>query len=121
MKKLLLATFIISYGLWSCKGGGNGSDDPPAVKTLCDSSTFNILVKPIFTQHCNLAGCHSQGAGNVDLRTWGKAKLAAETKEMIKSINHQLTPDKNMPQSAPKLSQRNIDIITCWVNKGCPE
>ncbi len=121
MKKLLIATLVISYGLWSCKGGGGGKDDPPVVKTLCDSSTFNVLVKPVFTQHCNIAGCHSQGAGGIDLRTWAKAKLASDTKEMIKAINHELSPSRNMPQGAAKLSKRNIDIITCWVTKGCPE
>lgn len=121
MKKFLFATLVISYGLWSCKGGGDSTDDPPVVKTLCDSVTYNTMVKKIFTDNCNLAGCHSQGAGNVDLRTYNKAKEAAQTKEMVKAINFELDVNKNMPQGKPKMSQRNIDIIECWINKGYPE
>ncbi len=120
MKKLLLLTIIISYGFWSCKDGG-GSDDKPTPKTLCDSVTYNTMVKPIFTANCAIAGCHSQGAGGVDLRTYAKAKDAAQTKELVKAINHQLDANRNMPQGKPKLSQRNIDIIECWVAKGYPE
>ncbi len=120
MKKLLLLTIIISYGFWSCKDGG-GSDDKPTPKTLCDSVTYNTMVKPIFTASCATSYCHLTGTGGVYLNTYSKSKEAAQTKEMIKAINHQLDANRNMPKGGSKLSQRNIDIIECWVSKGCPE
>ncbi len=119
MKKLVLAVIMGSFVFWACKSVG--PDDPPVPKTFCDSVTYITMVKPIFTEHCNIPGCHSQGAGNVDLRTYTKCMEVCQTKEMKKSINHQLTINKNMPQGAPKLSQRNIDIIECWIAKGYPE
>ena len=116
MKKLLIATCIISFGLWSCK-----EDDKPVIKTLCDSVTYNTMVKPVLTLHCNVPGCHSSGAGGVDLRKYDNVVDAAKNKEMVKAINHQLDSNRNMPQGAAKLSQRNINIIECWINKGYPE
>ena len=98
MKKLLIATLVISYGLWSCKGGGGGGDDP-APKTLKDSVTYNTMVKPIFTKYCtDIAGCHASGAGGVDLRKYATSVAAATNKELIKAINYQLDANRNMPK-----------------------
>jgi hypothetical protein len=118
MKRLLFIITIVIACMWSCK-----NDKAPAAKTLCDSVTYTTMVKPILSQNCNIAGCHigGTGGGNIDLRTYDKAKDAAQNNEMKKAINWQLDLDKNMPQGAAKLSQRNIDIIECWMNKGFPE
>ena len=121
MKKLLIATFVISFGLWSCKGGGgtNGGDNP-APKTLADSVNYNTFVKPIMTKSCNLAGCHSQGAGGIDLRTYAKVAAETQTGKLVASVNRD-PGAKLMPQGAAKLSTRDILIITTWKTKGCPE
>src|SRR5688572_25855250 len=112
MKNLIIIACVISYILSSCK-----DDEKPVIKTLCDSVTYITMVKPVLTVHCNIAGCHSSGAGGVDLRKYDDVVNAAKNKEMVKAINHQLDSNRNMPQGAAKLSQRNIDIIECWINK----
>lgn len=117
MKKLLLLAGIATYALWSC--GDGGADDPKA-KTLCDSVTYTAMVKPILTASCNAAGCHSQGAGGVDLRTYNVARAATETGNLIKCINHEQGVPA-MPQGKPKLSQRELDIFNCWKTKGYPQ
>lgn len=122
MKKLILVTFAISLGLWACKT--KSGDETPVVKTLCDSVTYNTMVKSILTANCTLAGCHNGAAGSgggIDLRTYTLAKAASQNKEMKKSINHQLGGSRNMPMGAPKLSQRNINIIECWMDNGYVE
>ncbi|MFM9945263.1 MAG: hypothetical protein ACKVQB_08540, partial [Bacteroidia bacterium] len=121
MKKLILATFVISCGLWACK---SKTDETPVIKTLCDSVTYSTMVKPILTTSCTIAGCHngvSGSGGGIDLRTYTLAKAASQNKEMKKAINHQLGGSRNMPMGAPKLSQRNINIIECWMDKGYVE
>jgi len=117
MKKLLLLLGIASYALWSCNGGG---DEKPSAKTLCDSVTYTAMIKPILTASCNAAGCHSQGAGGVDLRTYDVARAATETGNLIKCINHEPGVPA-MPQALPKLSQRQLDIFNCWKSKGYPQ
>lgn len=120
MKKLLIATFVISFGLWSCKDGGGGGEDNPTPKTLADSVNYNTFVKPIMTKNCNLAGCHSQGAGGIDLRTYSKVLAETQTGKLVAAVNHDASA-KPMPQGAAKLSARDILIITTWKTKGCPE
>jgi|APGre2960657404_1045060.scaffolds.fasta_scaffold242759_1 hypothetical protein len=120
MKKLILATFILSYALWSCSGSGGGGDDTPTPKTLADSVNYTNFVKPIMTKNCNLAGCHSQGAGGIDLRTYSKVFDQVTTGKLIAAINHGAGA-KPMPQGAAKLSSRDILIIETWKTKGCPE
>jgi len=121
MKKLLLAVIVIygSFGLWSCKDGGTGGDTPTP-KTLADSVNYTSYVKPIMTKSCNLAGCHSQGAGGIDLRTYFKVKDQVETGKLIAAIN-QTAGAKPMPQGSAKLSTREITIIETWKTKGYPE
>ncbi len=117
MKKLLLFLGIASYALCSCKGGG---DEKPSAKTLCDSVTYTAMIKPILTASCNAAGCHSPGAGGVDLRTYDVARAATETGNLIKCINHEPGVPA-MPQAMPKLSKRQLDIFNCWKSKGYPQ
>ena len=116
MKKLLLASFILAFGFWSCNNGG--SAPKPTTKTLCDSSTFSNLVLPVFTKNCNLAGCHSQGAGGIDLRKYDPAKAAGLSGKMLPAINRTAGGTKNMPPAAA-LTKRELDILTCWINNGC--
>lgn len=117
MRKFLLLAGLAAFSLWSCKD--NGSDNPKA-KTLCDSVTYNTMVKPILTVSCNGSGCHSQGAGGVDLRTYNTARAATETGKLIKAINHEAGVPA-MPQGMAKLTQRQLDIFNCWVSKGYPQ
>ncbi|MCB9252862.1 MAG: hypothetical protein H6605_10370 [Flavobacteriales bacterium] len=119
MKKILLISGMLAFFLWSCGDGGSGNDDKPTVKTTCDSSTYEVLVKPILTQHCNVTGCHSAGAGGIDLRTYLKAREETENGKLIQAINHQAGAEP-MPQGAAKLSARELQIFDCWVTKGYP-
>jgi hypothetical protein len=120
MKRLLPFLFLAAVGLWACKDGG-GVDLTPTPKTLCDSATFNAMVLPIFTKNCNLSGCHSSGAGGIDLRKYTTSKACGESGLLLPAIKQTVGGQKNMPQGAAKLSDRDIAIIECWITKGYPE
>ena len=119
MKKLILISALISIGLWACK---EKTDDEVIVtpKTLCDSVTYNTMVKPILTKSCNIAGCHPT-AGSLNISSYTTARKSTEDGSLLNAIKHQLGGSKNMPAGAPQLSVRQIAIFDCWASKGFPE
>jgi len=121
MKKILLATttLILAYSLWSCSSSTK-EDEKTTPKTLCDSVTYAGMVKPLMTKSCNQSGCHSSGAGGVDLRTYNTARDATENGKLLLCIKHEPGVTA-MPKSAAKLSDREIAIMDCWKSKGFPQ
>jgi hypothetical protein len=121
MKKILLATTILTltYSLWSCSSSSK-EDEKTTPKTLCDSVTYAAMVKPLLSKSCNQTGCHSSGAGGVDLRTYNTAREATENGKLISCIKHEASVPA-MPQGAAKLSDREISIMECWKSKGFPQ
>ena len=118
MKKIILISTLAFALIYSCKD--NNDDDDLQPKPLCDSVTYNTLMKTVFTNNCNNAGCHSQGAGGVDLRTYAKVVQACQTGKVAKVIKH--TPDVIVfHQTNPVLTERDIKIFDCWVSKNYPE
>ncbi|MCC6721580.1 MAG: hypothetical protein IT243_05215 [Bacteroidia bacterium] len=118
MRIILIISTLAFAIIYSCKD--NGGDDNVQPKPLCDSVTYNTLMKPVFANNCNNAGCHSQGAGSVDLRTYAKTVQACQTGKVAKVIKH--TSDViAFHQTTPVLTEREIKIFDCWVSKNYPE
>ncbi|NUM31783.1 MAG: hypothetical protein HUU47_05610 [Bacteroidetes bacterium] len=118
MIRILLISIFAFTAIISCKE--NNNDDKPEPKPLCDSVTYNTLMKPVFTDNCNNAGCHSQGAGGIDLRTYAKTVQACQTGKVAKVIKH--TSDViAYHKTDPVLTEREIKIFECWESKNYPE
>ncbi|MGC3946966.1 MAG: hypothetical protein QM762_21025 [Chryseolinea sp.] len=66
-------------------------------------------IRPIIVKSCATSGCHN-GESRMDLRVFENAKFYAAS---IKSK----TRDRSMPREGT-LSQKEIDLISCWVDDG---
>lgn len=90
--------------------------------TNCDgtSYTYTTDVKAIFDKNCASAGCHSSSSksAGINLSTYEGSK-AANSSSVIGSINHK-SGYNSMPEGASKLSDSDIQTITCWYNSGTP-
>jgi len=100
-------------------GCENAHEPMPIVN--CSSSnpaTYTSDVKQIVDVNC-VSGCHTVGGsyGSILLRTSAEVKAAVENKNLLKAIRHD-SGFASMPQYQAKLSQSNIDKITCWVDNG---
>ena len=118
MRRIILISTLAFILIYSCKD--KNTDDDLQPKPLCDSVTYNTLMKPVFANNCNNAGCHSQGAGNVDLRTYGKTVQACQTGKVTKVIKHE-SDVITFHKTIPVLTERDIKIYDCWVSKNYPE
>ena len=90
---------------------------------------YNAEVKPILNKHC--ISCHGgvkkQGGFSLLFRSEalainksGKAAIIpgnAAGSEMIKRLNAK-DPEERMPYKHPPLDQKEIDLLTAWINQG---
>jgi cytochrome c553 len=122
MKKNLCALLLFSVliaAVFSCSkqnekdlGGG----------VICDTSnmTFNADIQPILQNYC--FSCHGNGLSEngVNFDTYAGVKAVADNGKLIGAITH--APGfVAMPQSAPKLSDCNINRIKDWVSHGAAD
>jgi hypothetical protein len=77
------------------------------------STSFNDEILPMIKTHCAVSGCHN-GLDRTDLRKYANAKKYASD---IKS----LTRSREMPFEGTPLTQRQIDLFSCWVDDGAPD
>ena len=71
-------------------------------------------ISPLLTVTCNLPSCHDAGSGGRNWTTYDNVKANATN---IKTR----TGNKSMPiGSGPTLTQKQIDLIACWVDDGAP-
>jgi hypothetical protein len=75
--------------------------------------SWSADIKPIMTEYCATSGCHDGIARSNDLRKYATAKFYSKS---IKSK----TQNRSMPFNG-SLSQRQIDLIACWVDDGAQE
>lgn len=70
-------------------------------------------IKPIMEARCAVSGCHD-GKYRPDLRLYDKAYF-------YRDLIRKYTQDGSMPFDGPKLSQNQIQLISCWVDDGAPQ
>ncbi|MGN6569774.1 MAG: hypothetical protein ACTHJ0_17565 [Flavipsychrobacter sp.] len=127
MKNLLLigCLFLSMAWLGSCyndkadqlyvtpyNGGNSGTCDTTNV-------TYSGTIAPIFSQNCNVSGCHDAAtkAGGYDYSNYNGVVASITSNRLLGAINH-ASGYFPMPQNTAKLSSCDINKITAWVNKG---
>ena len=89
--------------------------------TTCETSnmTYSKSIQPIIETFCY--DCHGRGLSqnNINFDTYAGVKAVADNGKLVGAISH-ASGFVAMPQSAPKLSNCNIDKIKAWVNAGAP-
>lgn len=87
----------------------------------CDSNnmTYAANIKPILQNAC--FSCHGNGLSQngINFDTYSGVKAVADNGKLVGAITH-ASGFSPMPQSAPKLSDCNINKIKDWVNQGAP-
>jgi len=113
MKGLIFLTFAV-IAVSSCKKGGGSKLTPE-----CDGShpTYNSQIKVIIEGNCNASGCHNAGSSRGDFTTYtGLSGVIASG-----AFKREVLTDQTMPKGSANLSQKNLNLIQCWVNDGYPE
>lgn len=84
--------------------------------------TYNQNVKPILDAVCARQGCHggADPEGGIDLSTYQGAADASKKKSFMGTIQHMPLYPK-MPQDAPRMSDDQIHLLSCWIENGSPE
>lgn len=124
MNKLVLFLFLISIFIISvvaCKDETDSLDCTGVV------AAYTTTVKAILDTECAVSGCHvgTSPAGGLDLSTYTKASAAAKGSKFLCSIEH--TCSTKMPldpatgTAGEKLSDVEIKVLKCWIEKGTPE
>ena len=87
--------------------------------TTCNSTnmTYDTNIKPILQSAC--FSCHGNGLSQdgINFDTYAGVKAVADNGKLVGAITH-ASGFSPMPQSAPKLSDCNINKIKDWVNHG---
>ena len=84
--------------------------------------TYTTDIKAILDTHCAISGCHgpySHQAG-IDLSNYEDASAASHNSNFLGAIQHKKGYEP-MPKDAAKLSDSNVQLLTCWVQNGSPE
>ena len=100
----------------------NNEDPVDTVDCTGLTPTYTSDVKAILDVSCAKSGCHDTEfhENGYDFSTYATAKSAAQGDRFLGAIQHK-SGFEPMPQNSGKLSQANIDLLTCWVQNGCPE
>ena len=79
-----------------------------------DGVSFSDTVEPIINTNCAIPGCHVAGSSRQNLTLFERVQgLAPEIKSRTQS--------GAMPPDGRVLSQRDIDLIACWVDSGAQD
>ena len=97
------------------------NEEELGVGATCDSNnmTYAANIKPILQNAC--FSCHGNGLSQngINFDTYSGVKAVADNGKLVGAITH-ASGFSPMPQSAPKLSDCNINKIKDWVNQGAP-
>ena len=103
-------------------GDDGGTTQPPPTAQCPPNVTYTNGAKAVLDANCAVSGCHdaSTQIAGIDWSNYDGAKAAAEGRPLLCAINHNAgcTP---MPFNRPKLSDANIQTLTCWVQQGLIE
>lgn len=78
----------------------------------CDTVKYSKHIAPIMSQAC---GCHGPGFFKGDLTNYAGVKLKVDDG----SFKREVITNKTMPQGST-LSARQLELISCWLDKGAP-
>jgi hypothetical protein len=118
MKKVFVLSLVLLFIMFSCSKK-NEQEMGEGTATTCETAnmTFATNIKPILQNFC--FGCHGNGLfqNGINFDTYAGVKTVADNGKLVGAISH-ASGFVAMPQSAPKLSECNINKIKNWVNSG---
>lgn len=119
MKKITLITLSICiFSLISSCG------DNPKNNVDCTgiTATYSGQIKAIMDSNCALSGCHTSQSpqSGYALDTYSGTSAGASNSNFLCSINWDNGCQK-MPQGGSKLSDGDIQLLSCWVQDGKPQ
>ena len=84
--------------------------------------TYATDIKTILDVNCAISGCHGPYShqDGIDLSNYPDASAASHNSNFLGAIQHKKGYEP-MPKDAAKLSEGNIQLLTCWVQNGSPE
>ncbi len=84
--------------------------------------TYTADIKTIMDNSCATIGCHnaSNKADGKDYSTYNAVKSGATASSFMGSMQH-LSGYDNMPKGSTKLSDAQLQKISCWIQNGMPE
>lgn len=111
------AVLFLSLLVTSCK-----EDTPDTVDCSGLSPTYTSDIKAILDNNCTTSGCHNSSdlANGMDFSNYASASGISQGDRFLGAINHR-SGFSAMPQNASKLSDSNIELLTCWVENGSPQ
>jgi hypothetical protein len=117
IKFALLSVLGLSLVLTSCKKG-----DPITYDCTGLTPTYTSDVKVLMDNKCATSGCHSANskADGKDFSSYSAVKNDASKSSFMGSMQH-LSGYKAMPQGGTKLSDTELQTISCWISNGTPQ
>ncbi|PHN05083.1 hypothetical protein [Flavilitoribacter nigricans] len=84
--------------------------------------TYTENIKSIIDANCATSGCHNATArqNGIDLSTYSLVVSESNRDRFLGSIQ-QISGYDAMPQGRSKLSDANIQLISCWIENGQPQ
>lgn len=118
-KKLLLLSFCSVVLLLSVDSCRNDKEPVPITPVTCDSnpSTYSKDIKGIMDSKCVV--CHKPGGSfaSLPLQTYSQVKTATDSGKLVGTVKH-TAGFPAMPQGGSKLSDAELALIDCWIQKG---
>ncbi|PIY07493.1 MAG: hypothetical protein COZ18_17170 [Flexibacter sp. CG_4_10_14_3_um_filter_32_15] len=118
-QKIALASVLATFLFVSCE---DKKVEPLTYDCTTVTPTYTADVKTIIDTNCATSGCHnsSSRADGRDYSTYSLVKRGASDNSFMGSMQH-LSGYKSMPQGRSKLSDAQIQTISCWIQNGSPE
>lgn len=116
--KVIFPAFLALTMLISC----DKDESPDTVDCTGLTPTYTADIKQILDASCAKSGCHDAItiANGFNLSTYATARPVSQGDRFLGAIQHK-SGFMAMPQGSPKLSDNNIELLTCWVQNGSPE
>lgn len=115
--KIVIISFML-FCIFAC------TKDQVMVFECNQDVTYTNDIKTIFATHCNDGQCHNSThrAANITLDNYFDASFYVQDNgDALRGSVQHLGGYDRMPQGAPKLSEGNIELISCWIQNGAPE
>ena len=112
-----IASLTLVYCISSCKYDKEVLEPEIIINAeVCDSVTtsFSADILPLLQQNCT--PCHVD-ASSAGISVNSHSEIESNKDIILSSIKHE-DGTQNMPRSADKLSDENIEKLECWILNG---
>ncbi len=107
----LLGCLMIFFLCLNSCGSDDEGDSP------CSDPSFQSDVMPILNSSCAISGCHVAGFDFGDYSDYAGVKAQADNGSLVREITNKTMPPSNTTGPS-ELTDSQISLIECWVEKG---